>query len=106
MFNLYQSGSITKELIETEQLGKCKLAFWFCILEDDVYKPISPPSLSSIIEESTFQLYFLSLASIFVFFFKHKSPLLRQIKPKHKLSLPVLHVDWLHTLSKELLAFI
>jgi hypothetical protein len=75
MFNLYQSGSITKELIETEQLGKCKLAFWLCILEDDVYKPISRTSLSSIIEESTFQLYFLSFASIFVCFFKHKLPL-------------------------------
>ena len=51
MFNLYQSGSITREMINTEQLGKCKLAFWLCILEDGVYSPVSPQSLSRLIEE-------------------------------------------------------
>ncbi|CAF3697882.1 unnamed protein product [Adineta steineri] len=52
MFNLYQTGSITKELIEANQLKKCKLAFWLCILQDGVFKPISNVSLSSIIEET------------------------------------------------------
>ncbi len=52
MFNLYQSGSITRDMIDTEQLGKCKLAFWLCTLENGVYRPISTPSLSSLIEES------------------------------------------------------
>jgi hypothetical protein len=52
MFNLYQSGSITRDMIETEQLEKCKLAFWLCTFEDGVYRPVSTPSLSCLIEES------------------------------------------------------
>ncbi len=52
MFNLYQNGAVTREMVETEQLEKCKLAFWFCTLENGVYRPISLPSLSFLIEES------------------------------------------------------
>lgn len=52
MFNLYQSGSITRDLIKTEQLEKFKLVFWLCVLENGVYVPVSIPSTSCLIEES------------------------------------------------------
>ncbi|CAF0946425.1 unnamed protein product [Rotaria sordida] len=51
MFNLYQNQRLTKDMIEREQLDKCKLAFWLCIKENETYKPISPESLSCIITE-------------------------------------------------------
>jgi hypothetical protein len=51
MFNLYQSGSITRDIVDAEQLNKCRLAFWFCILEDGIYKPVSAPSFSDLIEK-------------------------------------------------------
>ncbi|CAF4130622.1 unnamed protein product [Rotaria magnacalcarata] len=51
VFNLYQAGSITKDLIATDQLKKFKLAFWLNILEDGVFKPISATSSSWEIEE-------------------------------------------------------
>ncbi|CAF2890681.1 unnamed protein product [Rotaria sp. Silwood2] len=46
IFNLYQSGSINRARIDNEQLGKFKLAFWFNILKNNVFTPISPSSLS------------------------------------------------------------
>jgi hypothetical protein len=58
MFNLYQSGLVTREVIATEQLEKFKLAFWLCILENGIYKPISPTSLSRLIEERKCRLQF------------------------------------------------
>ncbi len=51
MFNLYQCGTITRDMINTEQLQKCKLAFWLCTFEHGVYRPISTTSLSRLIEE-------------------------------------------------------
>jgi hypothetical protein len=54
MFNLYQSGLITKELITTEELDKCKLAFWLCVKENGTYTPISTQSFSKIICERKF----------------------------------------------------
>ncbi len=52
MFNLYQNQRLTKDMIELEQLDKCKLAFWLCIKENENYIRISPESFSSIITES------------------------------------------------------
>ncbi|CAF4339599.1 unnamed protein product [Rotaria sp. Silwood2] len=52
IFNLYQSGSINRARIDNEQLGKFKLAFWFNILKNNVFTPISPSSLSCVIKES------------------------------------------------------
>jgi len=54
MFNLYQTQSITKDLIETRQLRQCKLAFWFCIRKRNDYIQISNISYSSIIHESEY----------------------------------------------------
>ncbi|CAF3456282.1 unnamed protein product [Rotaria socialis] len=51
VFNLYQTGSINKDLIATGQLKKFKLAFWLNIFEDGVFKPISATSSSREIEE-------------------------------------------------------
>lgn len=52
MFNLYQSGEITRERIENEQLKTCCLAFWLSYYEDGVYRPISLTSVSNTIEET------------------------------------------------------
>ncbi|CAF0767293.1 unnamed protein product [Rotaria sordida] len=51
MFNLYQNQMITKDIIEAKHLDLCRLAFSLCILENDKYMCISPPSFSSIIRE-------------------------------------------------------
>ncbi|UJR37546.1 hypothetical protein I4U23_030247 [Adineta vaga] len=51
MFNLYQNQTLTKDLIEIEQLNLCKLCFWFCVRKNGQYVSISQPSLSVIIEE-------------------------------------------------------
>jgi len=51
MFNLYQSQTITKELIETQQLHMCQLAFTLCYQDNGRYQPISESSFSSWIEE-------------------------------------------------------
>ena len=51
MFNLYQAGSITKAVINDQQLHLCKLAFWFCILENQTYRRVSPISTSNTITE-------------------------------------------------------
>jgi hypothetical protein len=51
MFNLYQSGSITRDIINVERLDICKLAFWLCTLQDGIYQPVSAASLSNPIEE-------------------------------------------------------
>jgi len=52
MFNLYQNQRLTKDMIELEQLEKCKLAFWLCIKENENYKAVSKESYSCIITES------------------------------------------------------
>lgn len=51
MFNLYQNHSITKDMIITQQLNQCKLAFWLCVRRDKEYIAVSQPSFSLIIEE-------------------------------------------------------
>lgn len=52
MFNLYQSGSITRDMVVAEQLIMCKLAFSLCILKDGVYEHVSAPSFSDLIKEN------------------------------------------------------
>ena len=54
MFNLYQNQNLTKELIIGKQLHRCKLAFWYSVIEGGQLVAISPRSYSSIIEESKF----------------------------------------------------
>ncbi len=51
MFNLYQNQRLTKEMIELEQLDKCKLAFWLCVKENENYIPVSNESFSCIITD-------------------------------------------------------
>ncbi|CAF3194852.1 unnamed protein product [Rotaria socialis] len=52
MFNLYQNHMITKDIIESNQLDSCKLAFWFCVLDNNHFEPVSLPTYSVIIRES------------------------------------------------------
>lgn len=54
MFNLYQSHVITKDMITSKELNRCKLAFWLCVRRDTEYKEVSQLSFSNIIEESKF----------------------------------------------------
>jgi hypothetical protein len=60
MFNLYQSQSITKEMIVAKQLTRCKLSFWLCIRRNEEFIRVSQPIYSVMIEESKF-CYFIFL---------------------------------------------
>jgi len=51
MINLYQRGEVNRKMIQNHDLKKCKLALWFCILENGKYKRVSPISYSNITEE-------------------------------------------------------
>jgi hypothetical protein len=52
MINLYQTGGITKQIIQDKDLKKCQLTFSFCILDNGKYKRVSPIYYSGIIEDS------------------------------------------------------
>ncbi|CAF4226740.1 unnamed protein product, partial [Rotaria magnacalcarata] len=52
MFNLYQNQMLTKDIIESNQLDSCKLAFWFCIRDNNHFIPESSRTYSVIIRES------------------------------------------------------
>jgi hypothetical protein len=60
MFNLYQSQSLTKEMIIGKQLHRCQLRFWLSIRHNNDFIPISHSSFSLIIEESKFCYSFFS----------------------------------------------
>ncbi len=55
MINLYQRGNLKRKIVQNQDLKKCKLALWFCILENDQYKRVSPISYSNITEERKIQ---------------------------------------------------
>jgi hypothetical protein len=55
MINFYQRRGITKERIKNEDLKKCRLAFWYCILENGEFKRVSPVSYSDQIEDCKIQ---------------------------------------------------
>ena len=52
MFNLYQSQSITKEVIERQQLHLAQLSLHFCYHSNAGYTALSDRSLSHVITES------------------------------------------------------
>ncbi len=55
MISLYQRGNLKRKIVQNQDLKKCKLALWFCILENDQYKRVSPISYSNITEERKIQ---------------------------------------------------
>jgi len=56
MLNLYQRGQINRTRVRDQDLKKCKLALWFCILEDGIFKYVSPVSYSNIIADCKIQM--------------------------------------------------
>jgi hypothetical protein len=50
--NLYQRGEINRKMVQEKQLKKFMLAFWYCVLENKVYRPVSPTFYSGVIEQS------------------------------------------------------
>jgi hypothetical protein len=68
MFNLYQNQALTKDMILSQQLHLCRLAFSLCIRRGDQYITISDTSYSSIIEESKFcnSLFSFSYIDIYI----------------------------------------
>jgi hypothetical protein len=60
MINLYQRGNLKRKMVQNQNLKKCKLALWFCILENDKYKRASPISYSNVTEERKIQEILIS----------------------------------------------
>ena len=52
LITLYQSGQVTKELIQEKDLAKFYIGFRYCIKEDDQYIPVSGMTPSNVIEQS------------------------------------------------------
>ncbi|CAF4557435.1 unnamed protein product [Rotaria sp. Silwood1] len=51
IINLYQRGQIDRKMVQNQDLKKFQLAFWFCILENEVYKCVSSVYQSNITSE-------------------------------------------------------
>ncbi|UJR37545.1 hypothetical protein I4U23_030246 [Adineta vaga] len=51
MLNLYQRGSLNRKTVQDQQLKKSKLALWFAVYENNMYRHVSRKFYSNTIEE-------------------------------------------------------
>ena len=56
MINFYQRNDITRSTIIDGSLKKWKLGFWFCILDNNVFKPVSPVFYTNEVEDSKMRM--------------------------------------------------
>jgi hypothetical protein len=68
MINLYQRHDIKRSMVRNHDLKNCKLAFWFCTLENGVYIPVSPVYYSDPIKDRKIQELFIFNLLILLFF--------------------------------------